>query len=145
MKTSFFRLNELSPEKLLDILKLRQDVFIVEQECFYPDIDDTDRSAVHAVLEEDGQILACLRIFRRAGEENTAQIGRVVSAVRRKGYGTEILKDALEYAKNNMYCSEAYLEAQCYAAGLYEKQGFHIVSEPFLEDGIPHVRMRRHL
>ena len=145
MKTSFFRLNELSPEKLLDILKLRQDVFIVEQACIYPDIDETDRYAVHAVLEEGGQVIACLRIFRRAGEENTAQIGRVVSAVRRKGYGTEILKAALEYAKDIMHCREAYLEAQCYASGLYEKQGFHIVSEPFSEDGIPHVRMRRHL
>jgi predicted GNAT family N-acyltransferase len=97
------------------------------------------------ILEEDGQILAYLRIFHRSGEENTAQIGRVISAVRRKGYGSEILKAALGYAKDIMHCSEAYLEAQCYASGLYEKQGFHIVSEPFLEDGIPHVRMRRHL
>ena len=141
MKTSFFRLHEMTPEKLLDILKLRQDVFIVEQECIYPDIDDTDRHAVHAVLEEDGQILAYLRIFHRSGEENTAQIGRVISAVRRKGYGSEILKAALGYAKDIMHCSDAYLEAQCYAAGFYAREGFEICSDEFLEDGILHVQM----
>ncbi len=130
---------ELSVGELYEILKLRSDVFVVEQNCVYPDIDGIDRKSMHLFAAEDGKIVSYLRIYRR--EEGVYQIGRVVTAIRGRGYGREILKKGIEYIRGLKDAEKVYIEAQCYAIGFYEREGFRVSSDEFLEDGIPHVVM----
>ena len=135
------KFSELSTEELYSILELRVAVFVVEQNCPYLEIDGLDRDAVHVWLEEDGRILAYLRVMDRGVESEHVSIGRLLAAERRKGYGTRILSEGVRVAKEYFGADSIYLEAQVYAKGLYEKQGFRAVSEEFLLDGIPHVKM----
>ncbi|MBE6877848.1 MAG: GNAT family N-acetyltransferase [Ruminococcaceae bacterium] len=133
--------HQLTTDELYEILKIRCAVFVVEQNCPYQDIDGTDKRALHLFLkDENGDIVSYLRIFEK--DENTAQIGRVVTAVRRKGYGTQLLKEAMVQAKQHFGKSRIYLEAQTYALPFYSAQGFVPFGEEFLEDGIPHIRMK---
>lgn len=130
---------DLSKLELYAILMLRSAVFVLEQECAYQDIDGLDIDAVHFMLKENDDIKAYLRIVKKS--ENYAQIGRVIAAERRKGYATKLIKAAVKYLKGRNDVTSIYLEAQTYAISLYEKLGFKVVSDEFLEDGIPHVKM----
>ena len=130
---------DLTVDELYEILKVRCEVFVVEQECVYLDIDGTDRRSIHVFLKEDSRIIACLRIFSIG--EDTVQIGRVLTAVRGKGFGRMILKEGIRAAKEHFHPKHIYLEAQTYAADFYAKEGFRVISQPFDEDGIPHVKM----
>ena len=134
---------ELTVWELYEILRVRAAVFVVEQNCVYPDPDGTDLHSLHVWLEEDNTILAYLRLFRKDSAENTVQIGRVLTTERGKGYGAKILQAGIQAAEEQMRAAELYLEAQTYAIGFYEKAGFHVTSGEFLEDGIPHVKMTR--
>ena len=134
---------ELSAEELFEIYKRRSAVFVVEQNCVYQDIDDLDKTALHLWLEEDGAIVAYLRILPPGGTRKEAAIGRVFSVVRRKGYATMLLREAIRVIKERFDTDCVYLEAQTYAKSLYEKLGFEQISEEFLEDGIPHIKMLR--
>ena len=113
------RFNELSLDELYQILKLRVDVFVVEQKCPYGEIDDNDQEAIHVWLEEEGKILAYLRVMDRGVECEDVSIGRVIAAERRKGYGTKILQEGIRMAKEYFNADRIYLEAQVYAKGLY--------------------------
>ena len=135
------RFDELTGEELYRILKLRVDVFVVEQACPYPELDGLDRGALHLWLEDEGEVLAYLRVLDRGAESDYVSIGRVVARERRKGLGTRILRAGIRAARERFGAEAIYLEAQTYAVGLYEKQGFRIISEEFLLDGIPHVKM----
>ena len=135
------KFSELSTEELYSIMELRVAVFVVEQNCPYLEIDGLDRDAVHVWLEEGGRILAYLRVMDRGVESEYVSIGRLLAAERRKGYGTRILSEGIRVAMEYFGADRIYLEAQVYAKGLYEKQGFKAVSEEFLLDGIPHVKM----
>ena len=135
------KFSELSTEELYSIMELRVAVFVVEQNCPYLEIDGLDRDAVHVWLEEGGRILAYLRVMDRGVESEYVSIGRLLAAERRKGYGTRILSEGIRVAREYFGADRIYLEAQVYARGLYEKQGFKAVSEEFLLDGIPHVKM----
>lgn len=130
--------DELSKEELFAILRARQDVFVVEQECAYHDIDDIDLSCVHVFAMEGEKLVACLRYFPMEEDPEVIRIGRVLTTVRHRGYGEEIMK----YALKTIPEKRLYLEAQVYAIGFYEEFGFRVDSEPFDEDGIPHVKMR---
>ena len=141
MQVTVKRFSELSTEELYSIMELRVAVFVVEQECPYLEIDGLDRDAVHVWIEEDGRILAYLRVMDRGVESEYVSIGRRVAAERRKGYGSSILSEGIRVAKEYFGADRIYLEAQVYAKGLYEKQGFKVISEEFLLDGIPHVKM----
>ena len=134
---------ELSAEELFEIYKLRCAVFVVEQNCVYQDIDDLDKAALHLWLEEDGAIVSYLRVLPPETVRKEAAIGRVLSMKRRKGYATALLKEALRVIKERFGTDTVYLEAQTYAKGLYENLGFEQISEEFLEDGIPHIKMLR--
>ena len=131
--------NELSTKELYEILKTRSEIFVVEQNCAYQDIDDLDYDSIHIFIEDDDRVAAYLRIFLK--DKNTAQIGRVVSLNHLKGLGSKIMEEAIRQIKEIYKVSKIYLEAQCYAIGFYEKFGFKVNSEEFLEDGIPHVKM----
>ena len=132
---------ELSPHELYDLLRLRVDVFVVEQRCPYPELDGRDQAALHVWLRDESGIQAYLRIMDRGVAGEYVTIGRVIAVQRRKGLGTRILAEGIRLARERFGAEQIYLEAQVYAKGLYEKQGFRTISEPFLEDGIPHVKM----
>lgn len=136
---------ELSGTELYEILRIREAVFIVEQNCPYPEADGKDPEAVHLWFAgENGRVKAYLRLYYKKDEPGTVQVGRVVTAsdVRGTGLGRTILHEGISYAVERMGAVRLYLEAQVYAIGFYEKEGFRVSSGEFLEDGIPHVEMR---
>ena len=135
------RFGELTAAELYEILKLRVDVFVVEQACPYPELDGLDKKALHLWLEAEDGVHAYLRVMDRGAESQYVSIGRVVARERRRGLGTRILKEGIRAARERLGAEAVYLEAQTYAVGLYEKQGFRPISEEFLLDGIPHVKM----
>ena len=143
MKLCIKRFYELSVEELYAILKLRINVFVVEQNCPYPELDDRDQEAVHVWLEDMNGIHAYLRIMDRGVESEHVSIGRVIAAERHNGLGTRILSEGVRIAKDMFQADTVYLEAQVYAIPFYQSLGFEVVSEEFLEDGIPHVKMIR--
>lgn len=130
---------ELTVTELYEILKLRSAVFVVEQSCIYQDIDDTDKTSLHIFIKEENTLKAYLRIFSRTDKQ--AQIGRVVSAERGKSYGLTVMKEGISAAKELLKKESVYIEAQVYAIPFYERLGFKITSDEFLEDGIPHIKM----
>ena len=104
--------------------------------------DGIDRQALHVWLEDEGQILAYLRIFAAPDLAEAVQIGRVLTTVRGKGLGTKNIAAILGFFT---HIRTIRLEAQCYATGFYTREGFAVQGEPFDEDGIPHVLMERPL
>ncbi len=143
MKTETFvkRFGELTAEELFEIYKLRISVFVVEQTCPYQDIDDADKAAYHVWLKDESGILAYLRVLPTGAQFETAGIGRVIAVKRRCGFGSRVLAEGIKVAREKLGADVITVEAQTYARGLYEKAGFKQVSEEFLEDGIPHIRM----
>ena len=132
---------QLTTTDLYEILRLRSAVFVVEQTCPYQDIDGSDYESLHIYCEEDGQLLAYLRLYLQDTETMTARIGRVISAQRGIGLGSKILSAGITAAKEELHARHIFIEAQSYAIGFYEKAGFTVCGEEFLEDGIPHVPM----
>ena len=143
MEISVRRFSELSVQELYDILKLRVNVFVVEQCCPYPELDDKDQSALHLCFREEGELVAYLRIMDRGVSSEYVTLGRVISARRRQGLGSALLREGIRQAEERFGAESIYLEAQVYAIPFYEKQGFRVISEEFPEDGIPHVKMLR--
>lgn len=135
------KFDELSTDELFDIFYNRVSVFVVEQNCPYQEVDQIDKEAFHVVLKEDGEFLSYLRMFFADEEGSILQIGRVLTVKRGKGYGDVIMKSALDFAKKNLKVSKIILDAQSYAVKFYEKHGFYVTSDEFLEDNIPHVSM----
>ena len=134
--------NELTNDELYEILRAREAVFVVEKNCPYFDIDGKDKYSYHIFIKrDDGSVAACLRVFMKEDEVNTAQIGRVVTTERGCGLGGRILHAGTVFAREELKADGIYLEAQCYAIGYYAKEGFEVISGEFLEDGIPHVKM----
>ena len=136
--------DELSTKELYEILKTRAEIFVVEQDCVYQDLDDKDQDAIHVFCWNDkGRVAGCLRVFMKDEENKVAQIGRVVTLEHGKGLGRKLLKKGVEVAERSFDADRIYLEAQKYAIGYYAKEGFEVTSDEFLEDGIPHVQMER--
>lgn len=145
MKLVVKTFNELTTSELYEILKVRAAVFVVEQKCPYQDADGVDTESLHVFLEENGEIMAYLRAFFKNKEENVVQIGRVLTMKRGIGLGDKVLQDGIEAVKTEMKASKIYIEAQTYALGFYEKFGFKVSGEEFLEDDIPHTPMELEL
>lgn len=133
--------SELTADELYDILRLRVDVFVVEQRCPYPELDDCDREALHVYLADEKGIAAYLRVLDKGVKSEYVTIGRVIAARRRMGLGTRVLQAGIRAARELFHADSIYVEAQTYARGLYEKQGFRQISEEYPEDGIPHIKM----
>ena len=137
---------ELSTEELYEILKTRFEIFVMEQECLYQDLDDRDQDAIHVFCRNSsGRVTGCLRVFWKDQAAEEAQIGRVVTLVHGAGIGGLILHEGVRVAAERLHAKKIYLEAQQYAIGYYAKEGFEVVSEPFMEDGILHVKMEKAL
>ena len=131
--------DELTLRELHDLLRLRSAVFIVEQNCAYPDIDGLDPAAKHVFIKTGGGIAAYARICPEA--DGVYRIGRVVSKTRGIGLGMRVLRAAVSESRA-LGAKEIRIEAQTHAVGFYEKAGFSVTGEAFLEDGIPHIEMR---
>ena len=143
MQEHIKRFDELTPDELYDIMKLRVDVFVLEQECAYKELDGLDKEAVHVWLSGEDGIKAYLRVMDRGVEHEFVSIGRVVTAIRGEGLGRRIMELGIRVAEELFAADRIYLEAQTYARGFYANHGFVQVSDEFMLDGIPHVKMVR--
>jgi predicted GNAT family N-acyltransferase len=134
------RFAELTPFELYGLCRLRVDVFVVEQECPYPELDgrDAEPTTVHVWFEEDGAVLATIRVL---DDGDTRAIGRVATAASARGRGL-----AARLMEEGIALCEGFpitLGAQAHLEGWYERFGFRRSGEGYVEDGIPHVPMRR--
>lgn len=140
IKTATYQ--ELTKDELYRILQLRSEVFVVEQDCPYQDLDDMDQHAIHIWAEDDeGVVSGCLRVFRL--DDAHSQIGRVITkeSVRGTGLGKVLMEYGVAAVREHFPDLPCLIHAQSYATGFYEKSGFKVSSEDFLEDGIPHREM----
>ena len=144
MNTVIKKFSELSTDEIYNILKLRSEVFVVEQNCVYQDIDDKDQKATHLFIEKNNEIIAYTRIFKKGDyyKENPS-IGRVVVSKKERGkeLGKRIMRESILYIKNNYNNKSIELSAQKYLDKFYRELDFYAEGEDYLEDGIPHQRM----
>lgn len=132
---------QLTLLELFHIMKARQEIFIVEQNCVYQDIDDIDQIATHVFLKDKEAICAYARLYWEEEREDAVKIGRVIAPRRGEGVGLQVMKEAVRIAQEFYRPKELFIHAQEYAIGFYEKAGFSVISAPFMEDDIPHVEM----
>jgi len=137
--------NDLSTTELYKILRLRAEVFVVEQDCVYQDVDDKDQKALHIIGLKNGEIIAYTRIFDSGLYFEEASIGRVVvSASERKfGYGHDLMKASIKAINEHFKKNTIKISAQTYLKKFYESHGFKQTGQDYLEDGIPHIAMLR--
>lgn len=135
--------SELTPDEVYKILNIRQEVFVVEQKCYYLDADNYDQKAIHLWAEKNGEILAYLRIFNRNIKYPEASIGRVLTAlsVRRENLGKTLVAFSLQIIFNQMRCKSVRISAQDYLIKFYSNFGFVDTGKKYLEDNIPHTEM----
>ena len=135
--------SELDTEDLYQILRLRSEVFVVEQDCVYQDLDNKDQNAIHLYYKENNEIVAYTRIFKAGDYYENPCIGRVVVSKKNRGndLGKKIMIDSMEYIKQNIKGEKIELSAQKYLDKFYKDLGFYKIGEDYLEDGIPHQRM----
>ena len=139
------RFNELSLQELYSILQLRSEVFVVEQNCVYQDIDGKDEKALHLIGEIEGKIVAYARLFKPNDYFENASIGRVITKeeVRNLKLGHQLMLNAIAGIKNFFNEEKITISAQLYLKKFYESHGFIQTSEMYLEDDIPHIEMKR--
>jgi len=144
-----FTFAELTTAQLYAILKLRQEVFVVEQQCVYQDCDGQDQNALHLLGWDDSgaqsEPVAYLRILPPQTRDGLPAIGRIVTRrdMRGKGHGKEIMTRCLHWIDELYPKSAVAISAQQYLVKFYENFGFDIASEGYEEDGIPHIQMIR--
>ena len=136
------RFRELSLDELYAILRLRAEVFVVEQACAYQDPDDLDREAVHLLGVEEGGLVAYARWYR---EGEHVRLGRIVTSprVRRRGHGRRLVTETLRRIVDEHPGVPVLVHAQAYLEDFYRAFGFERQGEAFEEDGIAHVAMFR--
>lgn len=136
------KLDEFSARELYALLKLRVDVFVVEQNCPYGELDGKDDTALHLRLMQCDELMAAARILPPLGG-NALRIGRVVvsPAHRGKHLGQSLMKEALTICHLHFPEQDVAISAQSYLLDFYTSLGFVPVSEEYVEDGIPHIDM----
>ncbi|WP_374442087.1 GNAT family N-acetyltransferase [Epilithonimonas sp.] len=137
--------DEITTQELYAIIKARIDVFVVEQNCPYPDLDNYDQKAIHLWAERNGEVLAYCRIFDKGIKYPETSIGRVVTTEkgRGKGLGKQLIQYALEIIENRLHQTEVRISAQDYLLRFYSGFGFLDTGKKYLEDNIPHTEMFR--
>ena len=135
--------SELNTEELYQILRLRTEVFVVEQNCVYQDLDNKDQKAIHIYYKENNEIVAYTRIFKSGEYYKNPSIGRVVVSKKKRGkeLGKKIMISSIEYINKNIKGEKIELSAQKYLDKFYKDLGFYKTGKDYLEDGIPHQRM----
>jgi ElaA protein len=141
-KTKTF--DELSMQELYQILRLRSEVFVVEQNCVYQDIDNKDQKALHLFGTLEGEIIAYSRLFKPGDYFEFSSIGRVVVAEkhRDKNFGHALIDQSILEIKNWFKVENITISAQLYLKKFYESHGFKATSAMYLEDDIPHIEMK---
>ena len=132
---------ELTVDELYELLRVRSEVFVVEQDCVYQDMDGDDQKAIHLWLTVADKVVALARVCPAGTHMEEVSIGRVITTERNKGYGKQIMLHAIDAAVEHFKAKRIDIEAQEYARGFYESVGFRQSSESFILDGIPHIRM----
>ena len=132
---------ELTTDELYELLRVRSEVFVVEQNCVYQDLDGDDQKSIHLWLTVNGKVVALARVCPAGTHMKEISIGRVITTERGKGYGKKIMLHAIEAATEHFGATLIDIEAQEYAKGFYESVGFRQSSETFMLDGIPHIKM----
>ncbi len=138
------RLNEFSAIELYAMLKLRVDVFVVEQECPYPELDGNDIDCLHLRLMDGDELLACARLWRPSNEV-LPRIGRVAVSPDHRGkkLGEALMREAIIACEREYPGKAIEISAQSHLQRFYGSLGFTVTSEEYVEDGIPHVDMIR--
>lgn len=136
---------QLSPASLYALLRLRAEVFIVEQNCVYQDLDNYDQQALHLFGEQGERVIACARLLAPGVKYPAASIGRVTTALgtRGTGSGRELMQIAISHCTKQWPAAGISISAQAYLESFYNSLGFKTVSAPYMEDGIPHIEMHR--
>ena len=136
---------ELSLEELYELLQLRSEVFVVEQNCIYQDIDGKDKRAYHALGIHKDEVVAYARIFSGGDYFENPAIGRVVvsNSLRKSGFGKVVVEHCIKYVDEVLKAPIIELSAQTYLKRFYKELGFITVGEEYMEDGIPHIKMKR--
>lgn len=144
IKVKFFQ--ELNTKELYDILQLRSEVFVVEQDCVYQDIDGKDENALHIIGFKNNKIVAYTRVFNAGDYFDYASIGRVVVSrnERQFKYGYAIMNASIKAIQNHYNTTKIKISAQTYLKRFYNNLEFFESGEGYLEDGIPHILMVRH-
>ena len=139
--------SSLSTVQLYELLQLRSQVFVVEQDCVYQDLDGNDQKALHILGTIKGRIVAYTRIFKPGDYLEKAAIGRVVVAAdfRKRDFGKAIMQASIAAIENHFNTTAIGLSAQTYLLNFYNDLGFYALGETYLEDGIPHIYMERSL
>lgn len=137
------KFNELNIEELYEILRIRNEVFILEQECPYQDCDYKDKHGYHLFSMDEGKIVSYLRILEKGISYNEISIGRVLvnKNYRGKTFAKEGMLKAIDFIENTLEESSIRISAQKYLVNFYKSFGFVEVSDTYLEDNIPHIEM----
>ncbi len=135
--------SQLSSHELYYILQLRSEVFVVEQDCVYQDVDGKDHKALHVIGKKDNAIIAYTRVFKPGDYFKESSIGRVVVSQKERHlkYGEQLMKASIKAIEDNFNTKEIKLSAQKYLEKFYNNLGFITQGEPYLEDDIPHIAM----
>lgn len=140
------RFQELSASQLYDVLLLRQQVFIIEQNCIYPDMDAHDHLALHLMMYKENELGAYLRIFPPGIKYSESALGRIVvhPKFRGKTTGKELIQNGINISKKEFPNSSIRIEAQAQLDKYYERFGFVAEGEIYVVDGIDHLQMVLH-
>ncbi len=138
---------ELSIDELYNVLQLRSEVFVVEQNCVYQDLDGKDRKALHVIGTKEGKVVAYTRLFNAGDYFDQASLGRVVVSkdTRAFGYGHIIIKASIAAIYKHYNTKNIKISAQTYLKKFYESHGFSQIGDEYLEDEIPHIAMVRNV
>ena len=130
----------MTRDELYEIIKLRIEVFVVEQDCPYQDLDDKDKNAYHLFVEDNGLVVAVLRILPEGVSFEDMAIGRLIvkKSYRGRGISKKMMNKAINFIINDLNKSKIRLSGQAYLIDFYESLGFKRVSDVYLEDGIDH-------
>ena len=139
------KFSQLGNHELYALIKLRIDIFVVEQSCAYAELDDKDRDreARHVLAHRGSELIAYARLLPPGPGYNGSRIGRfaVRADERRRGLGSKLLKNCIAQATTLWPGHGISISAQVYLCGFYQQHGFEPVSKPYSEDGIPHIEM----
>jgi len=137
------KFDELTNKELYEILKARSEIFVMEQNINYQDMDNIDYDSLHCFFMKDDKVIAYLRGFYK--EEGIVKVGRVLTLKHGNGIGKDLLEQSIIAIKEKMRCKKIIIDAQKHAVGFYEKFGFITTSDDFLEEGIVHQVMELNL
>ena len=143
MNWNFKTFNKLTKIELYSLLRLRAEVFVVEQDCPYQDVDNKDQKALHVFAVENEEVIAYTRVFKPGDYFQEASIGRVVTkpSYRGTGLGQKLMQNTIDFIENSTISKPIRISAQTYLIQFYESYGFKKVGIKYEEDGIPHIGM----